>query len=135
MYKKMKAISIALTVCAFSTSASMAYAQPDSTTPVTGQAASNTAINARDKSDDTLKPMDQPNDSADIRLAASVRKAIVGDKSLSSAGHNVKLIAANGVVTLRGPVQNDAEKTKVARIAAGIGGVTSVDNQLDVKSE
>lgn len=140
MYKRNTTATLALCVCALSgvviAQAQTARGTPTPTSaPTTGAPADNTAINERDKSPDTMKSTDQPNNSADIQLAAAVRKAIVDDKSLSTAGHNVKLVAANGVVTLRGPVKSDAEKAKLARIASGITGVSSVDNQIDVKSE
>ena len=68
-----------------------------------------------------------------MALAANVRKAIVKDKSLSTAAHNVKLVAAGGVVTLRGVVRNADEKARVEDIATRTSGVSRVDNQLDVE--
>lgn len=93
----------------------------------------NTQINQRDRHAEQTTPFDQPNNSADIKVAAAVRKAIVADDSLSTTAHNVKLVAAGGVVTLRGPVKNAAERARVEEIAKGAPGVTSVENQLDVK--
>lgn len=137
-----KKITTAIALCIFgSAGAAIAQTQagdrsaPTSASTAGAPAADNTAVNERDKSSHSMTSTDQPNDSADIRLAAAVRKAIVDDKSLSTTGHNVKLVAAKGTVTLRGPVQNDAEKAKVAQIAAGVAGVSRVDNQIDVKSE
>jgi osmotically-inducible protein OsmY len=97
--------------------------------------ADNTKVNERDKSQTTLTAFNQPNNAADLKVAADVRKAIVDEKSLSVMGHNVKLVAANGAVTLRGPVQNTAEKAKIEQIVARVGGVLKVDNQLDVKNQ
>ncbi|MEO6927027.1 MAG: BON domain-containing protein [Rhodanobacter sp.] len=94
----------------------------------------NTAVNKRDRSSQTLTPADQPNNKTDVKLAAAVRRAIVKDDSLSTSAHNVKLIAANGVVTLRGPVDSADEKARIETIARGITGVTRVDNELDVKT-
>ncbi len=96
--------------------------------------ADNSGVNARDRSAQTTTPFDQPNDKADIKLAAAVRHAIVKDKSLSMSAHNVKLVAAGGVVTLRGPVDSADEKAKVESVVKGVSGVSSVDNQLDVKT-
>ncbi len=101
--------------------------------PVTGKDADNTSTNVRDRGN-SMTPMDQSNNKADIQVAAAVRSAIVADHSLSTKAHNVKLVANNGAVILRGPVDSDAEKTKVEQIAKGIAGVTSVDNNLDVKT-
>ena len=114
--------------------ASTASAQQMATSASTNTTAAptNTGINQRDRHGATTTPTDQPNDMADIRMAAAVRRAIVKDKSLSMKAHNLKLVAASGVVTLRGPVASAAEKARVARIAAAVAGVTQVDNQLDV---
>jgi osmotically-inducible protein OsmY len=62
------------------------------------------------------------------------RAAIVKDKSLSTTAHNIKLVAAGGVVTLRGPVNSEAEKVKIEALAVSVSGVHSVDNQLDIKT-
>lgn len=97
-------------------------------------AAHDTGINKRDRSDRTLTPTDQSNDTADVKLVAAVRRAVVKDDSLSMSAHNVKMIAKNGVVTLRGPVKNTAEKASVASIAKAVAGVTRVDNELDIKT-
>jgi osmotically-inducible protein OsmY len=56
----------------------------------------------------------------------------VADDSLSTTAHNVKIITVDGVVTLRGPVNNDQEKAKIADAAKKIAGVKQVDNQLEV---
>jgi len=105
-------------------------------TPAFAQDASkvdNTQINQRDRHAESTTPMDQPNDSEDIRLAAAVRKAIVADDSLSTMAQNVKLVANRRVVTLRGPVKNDVEKARVEALVQGVTGVTKIENQLDTK--
>lgn len=81
-----------------------------------------------------MTPVDQPNDKSDIKLAARVRRALVKDKSLSMSAHNLKLVAASGVVTLRGPVASADEKARVESLVGTVSGVSRVDNQLDVKT-
>jgi hyperosmotically inducible periplasmic protein len=98
-------------------------------------AADNTGVNARDKSGSTLTASDQPNNQADVSLTAAVRQSIVNDDKLSMSAHNVKVIAMNGVVTLRGPVNNAQEKALVAEKAKTTAGVKRVDNQLEVVSQ
>jgi len=121
--------------CASLIALASSYASAQQSAPgASSTAPNNTGINQRDRSNTTTTPTDQPNDRADIKLAAAVRRAITKDKSLSTAAHNVKLVAASGVVTLRGPVANSAEKAKVEEIATAVAGVTRVDNQLDVKN-
>ena len=105
-----------------------------SSSSATAAPVNNSAVNRRDRSSQTKTPTDQPNDKSDIKVAAAVRRAIVKDKSLSMSAHNLKLIAEKGVVTLRGPVKNADEKAKVEADVRGVAGVTSVDNQLDVKN-
>ena len=63
-----------------------------------------------------------------------VRRAVVGDKSLSTSAHNVKIVTKEGVVTLRGPVTSEDEKSRVEKLAQQVAGVSSVENQLDVKT-
>jgi len=75
----------------------------------------------------------QPNAKSDRMTAAQVRKAIVGDKDLSTYAHNVKVIVSSGSVTLKGPVKSDDEKQKVAADAASVVSADKVANELTVK--
>jgi len=132
--RKMRMLGVAVLTSASALVSLDAIAQDNPAAPVASASADNTKVNERDKSPETIKPTDQPNNSVDIKLAAAVRQAIVNDKALSTTAHNVKLVAANGVVTLRGPVTSQSEKEKVGQCAAGVAGVSQVDNQLDVKT-
>jgi hyperosmotically inducible periplasmic protein len=75
----------------------------------------------------------QNNTKADRETAAQVRKAIVADKDLSTYAHNVKVLVADGTVTLKGPVKSDEEKQKVAADAASVVPADKVANQLTIK--
>jgi hyperosmotically inducible protein len=99
-----------------------------------GSSLENTERNVRDKGDTTLTPEDHSQDEGDIRITADIRQAITGDDSLSVNAHNVKIITRNGMVTLRGPVDSEAEKTKLQAIAQKVSGVSQVDNQLEIKA-
>jgi osmotically-inducible protein OsmY len=103
--------------------------------PVTRQDADNTRTNRRDRDDRSTLPTQQSNASADVDLVANVRKAIVGDDSLSVQAHNVKVIANGGVVVLRGPVGSAQEKARVQELASGVRGVNRVDNRLDIETD
>lgn len=48
--------------------------------------------------------------------------------------HNVKILVEGGAVTLRGPVKSADEKAKVESLAKQVKGITTTDNQLDVKT-
>jgi len=97
--------------------------------------ADNTDLNTRDKDNDTLTPQKQPNAKSDLDVLAAVRSAIVDDKNLSMAAHNVKIVVAKGVVTLRGPVKSTAEKARVEELARKVAGVVTIDNQLDIDAK
>lgn len=96
--------------------------------------ADNSGRNVRDRGDETLTPVDQAQGSdADVKVTQQIRKAVVGDESLSMNAHNVKIITLDGKVTLRGVVDSDEEKAKVAQIAAQhAGGANRVTNQIEV---
>jgi hyperosmotically inducible protein len=95
--------------------------------------ADNSAKNARDRDDQSITPGDQGGSVAERELTANIRRAIVSDDTLSTNAHNVKIITKDGVVTLRGPVKNAAEKTSVAAKAMKVAGVKRVDNQLEIE--
>jgi len=93
----------------------------------------NTAKNQRDRSGDTKTSGDQANTSADLRITQAIRRGLMNDRDLSSDAKNIKVITANGEVTLRGPVNSAQEKTKVEQIAKSAAGGAQIVDQLDVK--
>ena len=93
--------------------------------------ADNTKVNTRDRKD-SLTPMDQSNSAAQIAITANIRKGIMGDKTVSFNGKNVKIITVGTRVTLRGPVQSSKERTAIEGIVKRTAGVGDVDNQLEV---
>ena len=108
---------------------SLAFAgQPAST----GAQADNTATNKRDRADPEPTADQQKNNQSDVDLAARIRRSVVGDKSLSTYAHNIKIIAENGHVTLKGPVPSQAEKNTVERRASSIAGGANVNNEIEV---
>jgi hyperosmotically inducible protein len=96
--------------------------------------ADNTKKNQRDRSRETKTSGDQSNSSEDVKITAAIRRAVVRDHSLSMTAKNVKIITANGMVTLRGPVKSDAEKAKLVELARSAAGNAKIDNQLEVKA-
>jgi osmotically-inducible protein OsmY len=75
----------------------------------------------------------QKENSSDREITQKIRQSIVSDKSLSTYGHNVKVITQEGQVTLKGPVRNENEKEMIASKAAEVVGAQKVINQLTVK--
>lgn len=108
------------------------------TTPgtATGTKADNTDRNAANRESETKSPMDQSNASADIKITADIRKAIMDDKAMSVNAQNCKIITEKGgAVTLRGPVDSQAERDAIEAKAKAIAGVTRVVNELEVKTK
>jgi hyperosmotically inducible periplasmic protein len=99
-----------------------------------GSALENTELNVRDKAGTTLTPEDQKETEGDINITAAIRQAVVKNESLSVNAQNVKIITRNGVVTLRGPVESEAENMKLQDIAKQTPGVMQVNNQLEIKA-
>lgn len=98
---------------------------------VAAQAPDNTKTNQRDRNGGVTAD-DQKMNKADRELAGRVRKAVYADKSLSTYAHNIKIIARDGNVTLKGPVRTQAEKDAIAEKANGIAGATKVTNELEI---
>jgi len=94
----------------------------------------NTKRNVRDRDGRNVTPEKQKETSGDVEITRAIRKAIVDRESLSTDAHNAKIITRNGVVTLRGPVKNSAEKAELQSIAKKIRGVKKIDNQLEPKT-
>jgi osmotically-inducible protein OsmY len=95
--------------------------------------ADNSAINKRDNEPAELTADQQKNNHSDVDLTAKIRRSVVSDKSLSTNAHNVKIIAQNGRVTLKGPVNSEAEKINIEQRASSIAGQSNVKNEIDVK--
>jgi len=93
----------------------------------------NTATNDRDRSGETQTSGDQSNSSADLKITQAIRRAVMKDRELSTAAKNIKVVTANGQVTLRGPVKSAQEKAKVDQIARSAASGAQIDDQLEVK--
>jgi hyperosmotically inducible periplasmic protein len=94
--------------------------------------ADNSAHNARDVAGSDLTPLDQSNDDADVELTRAIRERLVDDDTLGTNAQNVKVITVDGVVTLRGPVENANERARIVAIATEAAGLDRVQNELQV---
>ena len=94
--------------------------------------ADNTKVNKADRAKGAVTADQQKENPADRELAQKIRQSVVGDKSLSTYAHNVKIVAQNGQVTLKGPVRSDAEKTAIEAKATEIAGAGKVTNEITV---
>lgn len=98
--------------------------------------ADNTKINQRDRSKAEPTADQQKESKSDRELARQVRRALVKDKSLSTYAHNIKVVAQDGVVTLKGPVHSDQEKQAVeAKATEAAGGADKIKSQIEISSE
>jgi hyperosmotically inducible protein len=96
--------------------------------------ADNTARNVADRDGTAPTPLDQGGSEGDRAITQHIRQAVTGNDSLSMNAHNVKIITQDGVVTLRGPVETEAEKSVVVAAAQSTPGVQRVDDRLEVKA-
>lgn len=93
----------------------------------------NTRVNKGDR-DSSQPTADQAkNNLSDRDLEKHIRRDVTKDKSLSTYGHNVKIIAQHGTVTLRGPVHSEDEKTKIREHARKYAGDDHINDELTVK--
>jgi hyperosmotically inducible protein len=117
-----------------SASASASTNASASASASTTKDADNTGINKRDRSDYALTAGDQANTESDRELTRKIRRAITSNDQLSMTAKNIKIIAVDGKVTLRGPVKTAEEREQIATIAQqSLAGAGQLDNQLEVK--
>ena len=114
---------------------SLVWAQQETDSNQNPPAADNTKVNQRDRSPAEATADRQKENPSDRQLAQQIRRALVKDKSLSSNAHNVKVIAQNGVVTLKGPVNSESEKQTVETTAAQFAGSDKVTSEIQVRSK
>lgn len=101
--------------------------------PSLEQSPDNTQANRPGASPDATRADQQGQSAKDRELARKIRRAVVTDKSLSTYAHNVKIIARDGVVTLKGPVRSDEEKNAIDARATEIAGASNVKDEMIVK--
>src|ERR1700732_104191 len=92
----------------------------------------NSKTNKRDRDKNSPTADRQKMNATDRDLAKRIRSAIVDDKSLSTYAHNIKIVAQDGKVTLKGPVRSEEEKSAIEAKATEVAGAGNVINQLEV---
>ena len=129
---RLSALSLVLVFLAFGCSKKDDVSKNEQPNQSAAVAPDNSGRNERDRNDATKTAGDQSESEADRTISQNIRKAIISDDSVSTNGKNVKIITVDGVVTLRGPVKSEAEKTNIAAKAQQIAGVKNVENQLEI---
>ena len=100
----------------------------------TQTAPDNTKVNKGDRNtQSTNADKAIKNNLSDRQVEAHIRREIVKDKNLSTYAHNVKIVSANGKVTLKGPVRSEDEKQTVEQYAKKYAAEQNVTNELTVK--
>ena len=130
---KRMAVSL-LIVMAFMVTGATTRGQAQSTEP---QATSpdNTKMNAQDR-DKASPTADQQKDNRSEReITQQIRQSLVKDKSLSTYGHNVKVITQNGQVTLKGPVRSEEEKKAIEAKATEVVGENKISSELNIEAQ
>jgi osmotically-inducible protein OsmY len=105
-----------------------AHAQ-DPTTPPASTAPDNSAKNKTHA--ETADQ--QPENTSDREITKRIRQSVIADKTLSTYGHNVKIITQGGAVTLKGPVHSEEEKQTIASKAEDVVGKDKVTNEITIK--
>jgi hyperosmotically inducible periplasmic protein len=109
-----------------------AFLCPSSMLAAQEKSPDNSAVNKQDRSTSQPTADQAKNNMSDRDMMKNIRRDIVKDKSLSTYGHNVKVVADHGKVTLKGPVRSEDEKRAVAEYARKYAGDGNVTDELTV---
>jgi hyperosmotically inducible periplasmic protein len=94
--------------------------------------ADNSKVNKRDRDKNATTADQQKMNATDRELARKIRSSIMDDKSLSTYAHNIKIVARDGKVTLKGPVRSEEEKSAIEAKATEVAGTGNVINEIQV---
>ena len=117
----------------YSSQGQQAKATPSKPAASDSTEADNTQRNSSEQNRDTNTAEKQSSSKDDLALTQKIRQAVMKDGSLSMNAKNVKIIAQDGKITLKGPVDSQQEKDSIGTKAGEIAGRDKVDNQLEVK--
>lgn len=131
MYRSFKSLvcGIALTGAFLIPGAALALQNTQQSAP------DNAKVNKRDRNSAEKTADQAKNNLSDREVMRQIRREVVKDKSLSTYGHNVKIISQNGKVTLKGPVRSQEERNTVDQYARQIAGDGNVTNELTIRRE
>ena len=119
----------------YSSQGQQANATPSNPAASDSSEADNTQRNSSEQNKDTNTAEKRSSSKDDLALTQKIRQAVMKDGSLSMNAKNVKIIAQNGKITLKGPVESQQEKDVIATKAGEIAGKDNVDDQLEVKAK
>lgn len=82
--------------------------------------------------DPPLIPAIPSEDEADRALSDSIRASLVADGGLAAPARSVTVSSIDGLVTLRGQVDSDAESVAIISQVESMAGVRRVENRITV---
>jgi osmotically-inducible protein OsmY len=126
-------VKVTITVVALAFMLVLASALTSAQDPSAAPAPDNSKVNERDRNKTEPTADQQKENRSDQDITQQIRQSIIKDESLSSYAHNVKIISQNGMVTLKGPVRSEDEKSAIVAKAVEVVGQDKVTNQLEVK--
>jgi osmotically-inducible protein OsmY len=126
-------VKVTITVVALAFMLVLASALTSAQDPSAAPAPDNSKVNERDRNKAEPTADQQKENRSDQDITQQIRQSIVKDESLSTYAHNVKIISQNGMVTLKGPVRSEDEKSAIVAKAVEVVGQDKVTNQLEVK--
>ena len=118
-------------VCAIAVAGAMFAAVP----AVAQTPADNTKVNERDRSKNATTADQQKENASDRDLTQKIRRSVMDDKTLSTYAHNVKIVAQDGQITLKGPVRTEQEKKTIEAKAIEVAGAGRVTNEISIAPE
>jgi len=118
------ACSLALAGCGEDKSTSQPPPQPAQTTPAPAPVAAAPAPAP------APAPAEAPKPDPDVALASAVKAALEADKAVGA--QTIDVTAKDGAVTLWGTVPQAGRRTLAVKIARGVPGVKSVQDNLQV---
>jgi hyperosmotically inducible protein len=128
-----KVLKVIITVVALAFLLTVGSALASAGDPSAGPAPDNSKVNERDRNKAEPTADQQKENRPDREITQQIRQSIMKDESLSTYAHNVKIISQNGMVTLKGPVRSEEEKSAIVANAVEVVGQDKVTNQLEVK--
>lgn len=78
---------------------------------------------------------EQKMNQTDTDLARKIRQDLAADTALSAYAQNIKIIALDGKVILKGKVNSDGERQSILAKVKDEPGVNNVVSKLDVKDD
>ena len=135
MYPAIRVTMSVLILMAFMVTAGFVTRSQAQSTEPQATSPDNTKMNARDRDKASPTADQQKDNRSDREITQQIRQSLMNDKSLSTYGHNVKVITQNGQVTLKGPVRSDDEKKAIEAKATEVAGENKVTSELNIKPQ